>query len=167
MTPPTVLVRSLGRVNYCPALALQKSLATRYKEEQPQGEVRDGHTGMRQLSWGYSVCGCPYKSKHLWLDNCGLPLPQVGELLVCEHDPVFTFGLRQADYETEAAKLRLLGCKVHKVSSPSLTIYRHRYPNAGAERGSDYLPWPRAAGVLPCTEPEEAQGTYFPFTWKC
>lgn len=40
---------------------------------------------------------------------------QVGEVLVCEHDPVFTFGLRQSQDEVEAAKLRLLGCEVHQV----------------------------------------------------
>lgn len=53
MTTPTVLLKRLGRVSYCRALTLQKALASRYKEEQPQGEVRGGHraaTGYRRES---------------------------------------------------------------------------------------------------------------------
>ena len=49
-------------------------------------------------------------------------LQVAGELLVCEHEPVFTFGLRQAaHYHQQAAALKSLGngVEVHKVS-PSL-----------------------------------------------
>ena len=43
--------------------------------------------------------------------------PQVdvaGEFLFCEHDPVYTFGLRE-DYHTRAAQLENLGCDLVKV----------------------------------------------------
>jgi hypothetical protein len=39
-----------------------------------------------------------------------------------EHDPVFTFGLRQREFETEGEKLRKLGADVIKVTS---AIYNH------------------------------------------
>ena len=45
----------------------------------------------------------------------------MGELVLCEHDPVYTFGLRQQhDYSTEAAKLRVLGCEVCKVGASQI-----------------------------------------------
>lgn len=41
---------------------------------------------------------------------------QVGELLMLEHyPPVYTFGLRQKDYATEAERLERLGAQVYKV----------------------------------------------------
>ncbi len=96
---------------------------------------------------------------------------QVGELVVCEHDPVFTFGLRQADYQAEAARLRLLGCEVHKVIWVGVltTTCAQRAsclrlslctPPTGEERWADYLPRPRAVGVLSCPEFEATQGLY-------
>ena len=41
-----------------------------------------------------------------------------GEVLLCEHDPVFTFGLRERDYQSRAEKLleETKGCEVVKVS---------------------------------------------------
>lgn len=41
---------------------------------------------------------------------------QVGEVLLCEHDPTFTFGLRETDFQMRAAELRGLGCETQKVS---------------------------------------------------
>ena len=40
---------------------------------------------------------------------------QCGELLLLEHYPVYTFGLRQKDFETQADNLRKLGAEVVKV----------------------------------------------------
>ena len=40
---------------------------------------------------------------------------QVGELILCEHYPVYTFGLRESDYESRGERLRQLGCEVAKV----------------------------------------------------
>lgn len=36
-------------------------------------------------------------------------------MLLCEHDPVYTFGLRQKDYAEEAKRLQQLGAEVFKV----------------------------------------------------
>lgn len=55
--------------------------------------------------------------------SCDPPM-QAGEVVVCEHNPVFTFGLRQNDYQTQADELRLLGCEVHKVSLSLWHLYR-------------------------------------------
>jgi len=42
-----------------------------------------------------------------------------GEVLLCEHDPVFTLGLREKDYQSRAEKLLEVGkgCEVVKVHS--------------------------------------------------
>jgi hypothetical protein len=128
MATPTVLLRQLGVVGYCRALALQKSLASQYREEQPQGKVS------LQLLSAFCLAHNCFKLKnksdttfdvcltraHVDIHatpSCTVAVPQVhvGELLACEHDPVYTFGLRQSSQQAEAAKLRLLGCEVHQV----------------------------------------------------
>ena len=36
-------------------------------------------------------------------------------MLLCEHDPVYTFGLREKDYALRAEELQKLGAEVFKV----------------------------------------------------
>lgn len=40
---------------------------------------------------------------------------QAGEVLFCEHDAVYTFGVRQKENVSEAARLEKLGAQVFKV----------------------------------------------------
>lgn len=89
-------------------------------------------------------------------------LSQLGELLLCEHDPVYTFGLRQSLHQTEAAKLRLLGCETHQVWPHSYPFTSSAVLCVGEEGWSDHLPWPRTTGVLSCTQHQETQGTITP-----
>ncbi|KAL5471413.1 hypothetical protein EMCRGX_G029529 [Ephydatia muelleri] len=46
-----------------------------------------------------------------------------GEILFCEHDAVYTFGLRQKEYALEAARLERLGAQVFKVGRGGLTTF--------------------------------------------
>lgn len=59
-------------------------------------------------SWG-GECACLGST---WQVSSYL---QVGELILCEHYPVYTFGLRESDYESRGERLRQLGCEVAKV----------------------------------------------------
>lgn len=95
----------------------------------------------------------------------------MGELLLCEHEPVFTFGLRDLEYKEKVEELKQLGCDVVKVRRHlphcvSLSeLAGPMAPHAGEERWTDHLPWPRTAGVLPHPQPAEAEGkdSYQPF----
>ena len=40
-----------------------------------------------------------------------------------EHDPVYTFGLRQREFEREGEKLRRLGADVVKVASATIKLF--------------------------------------------
>ncbi len=45
-----------------------------------------------------------------------VPLQEAGEILLCEHDPVYTFGLRDTnEYAEKAERLRKLGAEAFKV----------------------------------------------------
>lgn len=40
----------------------------------------------------------------------------MGEILLCEHEPVYTFGLREKDYHKHAEQLSKTGATVVKVT---------------------------------------------------
>lgn len=98
-------------------------------------------------------------------------------MLLLEHyPPVYTFGLRQKDYATEAERLEKLGAQVYKVSdtvhvgmqiqsnvsvllSLFLPFHPPSLPAPGEERRSHHLPWPGTTGLLPHPQHETAQGT--------
>lgn len=46
-----------------------------------------------------------------------------GEVLLCEHDAVYTFGLRQTEYALEAPRLEKLGAQVFKIGRGGLTTF--------------------------------------------
>ena len=106
MTGVQVLVRNLGRIPYTYGIELQKELAIKYQ-----------NANQRRV-----VCYCLFYGVHV---NKFSTLPthththtkctQAGEILFCEHDAVYTFGLRQKEYALEAARLERLGAQVFKV----------------------------------------------------
>ena len=89
----------------------------------------------------------------------------MGELLFCEHDPpVYTFGLRETDYQARAAQLERLGAEVHKVI---IRPFTNRLPNTfdtvilvGEERWSHNLPRSRTVSLLPCPQLEKDSGEF-------
>lgn len=109
MSTPTkcrVLVRKLGKIRYSAALDLQQRTARTYKDNILCGEC-------------ISLCCISL------IVMVGVVVGVSGEVLLCEHYPVFTFGLREKDYQTRVADLQKVGggCEVVKVSEFLSSLY--------------------------------------------
>ena len=82
-------------------------------------------------------------------------------MVLCEHHPVFTFGLREVDFHAKAAdmKEKLVGCDVYKVNL-RLTMRPHSINSSTTvkKRWPDYFPWPRTAGLLSNPKLEKVKG---------
>ena len=56
--------------------------------------------------------------------------PQLaGELLTCEHDPVYTFGLREKNLAIDEGKLKKLGAEVFKVTCVNACMHNAVHGN--------------------------------------
>lgn len=142
-------VRRLGLLPYSAALALQERLAAEYKDTQLEQA-----NGVKLYN---SILVIPLDPSYLVSSS------QAGEVLVCQHHPVFTFGLRERAWQEAEQHLRETGAEVFKVNS--LLSYHPPPPSSaplalrvGWARWTGHLPWAWPVGVLPCSQPPSAQG---------
>ena len=86
MTVRSIVVRNLGRIGYARGLEIQKSL----QRAQLQMMKQAGSSGRNQ-----SLTQAQCQSNDT-LDT----------LLICQHDPVYTIGIRQHGFDEEVEKLK-------------------------------------------------------------
>lgn len=114
-------VRRLGLLPYSAALALQERLAAEYKDAQLE-QAND----VMLLSSNLVISLDP---------ACLVSSSQAGEILLCQHHPVFTFGLRERAWQEEEQRLKETGAEVFKVNS-LLSYHPHLPPLPSAPPSS-------------------------------